>query len=221
MKVYSELLKAEIELEAFEGCVTYKGLKHFFLYELDKAVYAQRHDISFVPGTQWPVAKCVIDDARGNHIVCFGEANPENIQSDIDKNNPYMCAAKRAFNNAVVEYLGLPGRVGEAETPAEGSDPAVPVATESYLSAPVASQPAAADEMPAAQPEAQASVSAPAEPVGNPWDQVYDSGKYKGSGKTYREVADENSDYVQWIIDKGRNRKDADIFAQYLASKGN
>jgi len=224
MKVFSELLNAEIELEAFEGCVTHKALKHYFLHELDKKKFAHRYDISFVAGAQWPVAKCVIDDALGNHIVCFGEASPANMQSDIDKNNPYMCASKRAFNGAVVEYLGLPGRVSESEASSSDTAPAAPEASATeHVAAPTIDQ-ATASQM-ALDPEPVHIEPANVQPASAsseaPWDAVYDSGKYKGAGKTYREVAEENPDYVQWLIDKGRNREVAAIFSQYLASKVN
>ena len=54
---------------------------------------------------------CSIGDADGRRIEKLGESTGNTLTTDIAKNYPGLMAFKRAFDDAAIKYLGLPGKV--------------------------------------------------------------------------------------------------------------
>lgn len=54
---------------------------------------------------------CSIVDNNGYRVECIGEATPATLTTPISRNYPVLMAHKRAFDGAVIRYLGLQGKV--------------------------------------------------------------------------------------------------------------
>lgn len=206
-KIFSKHLNKEIELDVEDGFIKHDSLVDYIVNGLaDRHIRYDLSPKSADAGVSHPYFQCVMQDAE-RRITTSGEASTDTLTTDLHKQYPATTAANRAFDSAAILYLGLPGKYISA-----GNESTV---SENVPSAPVA----AMVSEPANAPAPVAENASEAVPGGNPWDEVYDSGKFKGMGKTYAQIADEAPDYAKWFVDKGRNREAAEIFKAYLATK--
>lgn len=185
MKVHSKYLNESIDLPTTlgkEGKVlyTHEGFEDCILNQMPSD-FGVTYDIE-IPHAErgYVVARCVIEDSSHRKVVAVGDADSADV------------ASIRAFDRAAMAYLGV-------SFPEKGSDETEPAAV----------KPAPAPK-PAARPaEEKKEQPAPAAPSqksnagGFSLDTVCTSGKYKADGKTYRQIAMEHPDYVDWCASKG------------------
>lgn len=119
MKIYSRYLDKEIEFS--EATIMSNGdrkvlIPHDALEELiynsDKAAKdnIQVHYTPVVTEPRHYAFMCAINDKNGRRIESIGEALDATLDTEIAKNYPALMAVKRAFDDAAIKFLGLPGK---------------------------------------------------------------------------------------------------------------
>lgn len=180
MNVHSKYLDEAIELPTTAGkegkiLYTHEGFEDLILNKLPTNFETQ-YDITIEHAEKgYVVARCVIQDVSGRKTVAVGDADSADV------------AAIRAFDRAAMAYLGVgfPDKGTEDQSGQDGDSKPAPV-----------SQPA---EDKRDTPPSQAKKSS----GGFSLDAICTSGKYKAEGKTYRQIAEDYPDYVEWCASKG------------------
>ena len=124
MKVYSNYLGREIELPSFDVLEGDKSIPVVSYNALRAAIYgekeciergAQPHYNSVVTEPGHYAFICVISDDAGRRVEGFGESLPATLDTQIAKNYPALMAAKRAFSDAALLFLGINNAYSDAQ----------------------------------------------------------------------------------------------------------
>ena len=182
MNVHSKYLDETINLPTTAGkegklLYTHEGFEDLILNHLP-STFECSYDITIAHAEKgYVVARCAIWDGSGRKTVAVGDAESADV------------AAIRAFDRAAMAYLGVGFPDKGAETNADQT-PEAPTP-----------EPAArpAEEKPATPPAQQGKNGS----GGFNLDAICNSGKYKAEGKTYRQIAADYPDYVEWCAGKG------------------
>lgn len=112
MKIFSKTLNEDVEINASE---TSEGmlLSHDDLLSITFE-YPSRFRYQLIPehiSDNHSVYRCIMEDNEtGRQIECIGESTPETLTTQISRNYPSLMAAKRAFDEAMITILQLPGK---------------------------------------------------------------------------------------------------------------
>lgn len=112
MKIFSKTLEKDLEINASE---TSAGmlLSHDDLLRITLD-HPSRFRYQLVPeyiSDNHSVYRCIMEDNEtGRQIECIGESTPETLTTEISRNYPSLMAAKRAFDEAMITILQLPGK---------------------------------------------------------------------------------------------------------------
>lgn len=151
MKVYSNYLKKEIELpsfDVFEGdratpVVQYNALKHFIYGEeqcVQNGVQAHYNPVVVEPGHYAFI--CTISDDSGRRVEGFGESLPATLDTKIAQDYPSLMAAKRAFSDAALLFLGIPDAYSDAQISKKPTANNIPMSSAEYSQRVAAEKPA-------------------------------------------------------------------------------
>ena len=133
MKITSKYLDREIEIpptQFADGDETVTIIPHDVLEDLiynseEAAVNnIQVHYSIVVAEPRHYAFVCSINDKHGRRIESIGESLEDTLSTVISRNYPVLMAAKRAFDDAAIKFLGCPGKVYsdqqiEVENPGE------------------------------------------------------------------------------------------------------
>ncbi len=118
MKIYSTFLNKEVDVAVMER----DGAKIIFHNEIEKL--ADENDVSCTYETVdfkglVAVVKCIAtattENGKVKRIEAFGESNDKNLENAIAQKYPFIMAAKRAYDRAVLRCLGLYGFYSDCE----------------------------------------------------------------------------------------------------------
>lgn len=118
MKIYSTFLKKDVDVAVTER----DGAKIIPHYEIEKL--ADENDVSCTYETVdfkglVAVVKCIATATTGDgklkRIEAFGESNDKNLENAIAQKYPFIMAAKRAYDRAVLRCLGFYGFYSDCE----------------------------------------------------------------------------------------------------------
>lgn len=205
-------LLGDIELNVIQNkdggeFIPHQELSRFIYDEMFGKVSVEQN---VIPAESGVLATCKMTDVTtGRSVVGIGESSPTAMESDYEKTHRAYSAANRAFDNAAFLFLGIdrstlsrgegqPENRTHAEAPVEASEPA----------------PAPA---PAAPAPARTSGSNNQQVIDaeNPFDTVITGGKFKG--RTFRDVAENEPAYAQWVVEKSKMSQEVkDLFAALL-----
>lgn len=117
-KIKSSYLNKEVELEEsviYENGAEIRILTHA---SLERVIYndencrdtnVQVHFTSVCSEPNHYAFICRMSDTSGRAVECMGESIPATLTTQIAKNYPVLMAYKRAFDDAAIKFLGLPG----------------------------------------------------------------------------------------------------------------
>lgn len=118
MKIYSSFLKKDVDVTVTER----DGAKIILHNEIEKL--ADENDVNCTYETVdfkglVAVVKCIAtattEEGKLKRIEAFGESNDKNLETAIAMKYPYIMAAKRAYDRAVLRCLGLYGFYSDCE----------------------------------------------------------------------------------------------------------
>lgn len=112
MNIFSETLGKEIEVKAFEteagSLLSHDDLMKVFIDNTPRFSY------QLIPDKvekDHSVYRCIMEDTiSGSRIESVGESTPETLTTKISSDYPSLMAAKRAFDEAMITILRLPGK---------------------------------------------------------------------------------------------------------------
>lgn len=112
MKIFSKTLEEEIEIGTVDSSagmlLSHEDLMNVIIEHMPRFRYQLIHEHV---SENHSVYRCVIDDTEtGKHVESIGESVPETLSTEISKNYPTLMAAKRAFDEAAITILRLPGK---------------------------------------------------------------------------------------------------------------
>lgn len=179
--------------------------------ELSRYIYDEMFgqvsvDTQLVSTGSGVLATCKMTDVEtGRSVVGVGESVPTPMESDYEKGHRAFSAANRAFDNAAFLFLGIDrSTLAKADAPQHEAPATEP-----------AQAPASAPAKPAEQQNDRGTSLKQTIDENAPFDTVIVSGKFKG--KTFREAAQENPGYAQWVIEKSKMPQEIkDIFSALL-----
>lgn len=117
-KLKSSYLNIEFEFNAFESqengeaiqIVSHESLEDIIHNQVPKELQARYDYNEMVVGRDHCVIRCTISDAKGRRVQAIGESVPETLETEISRCYPAVMAAQRAFDRAVIRYLGFSGK---------------------------------------------------------------------------------------------------------------
>lgn len=126
MKVFSNYFNKEIELPSFDvqqgektiSVVSYNALKHLIYSDqmcIKNGVQAHYTPVVIENGHYGFI--CTISDDPGRRVEGFGESLPATLDTKIAQDYPSFMAAKRAFSDAALLFLGLPDAYSDVQIP--------------------------------------------------------------------------------------------------------
>lgn len=117
-KLKSSYLNIEFEVNAFESqengealqIVSHESLEDIIHNQVPKELQAKYDYNEMRIGRDHCVIRCTISDVKGRRVQAIGESVPETLETDISRCYPAVMAAQRAFDRAVIRYLGFSGK---------------------------------------------------------------------------------------------------------------
>lgn len=118
-KIKSPYTNIEYELETFDKStnedimtiISHNSLERLMHNVLMNSDYSVNYDLNFIECTKrHTVVECVIWDKNSRRISGIGESSLESLNSSIAKQYPSLTASQRAFDRAIIRYLGFEGR---------------------------------------------------------------------------------------------------------------
>lgn len=87
------------------------------------------HHVCLVSEPRHYAFMCSIEDSEGRRVEGIGEALDATLDTQIAQNYPVLMAFKRAFDDAAIKFLRLPGKVYTDQQIMPGDETSVPSAT--------------------------------------------------------------------------------------------
>lgn len=117
-KLKSSYLNIEFEVNAFESqengdpiqIVSHESLEDIIHNQVPKEFQTKYDYNEMRIGRDHCVIRCTISDIAGRRVQAIGESVPETLETDISRCYPAVMAAQRAFDRAVIRYLGFSGK---------------------------------------------------------------------------------------------------------------
>ena len=118
-KIKSLYTNIKYELETFEKVnnegvmtiISHNSLERLMHNVLMKEDCAVKYDLNFIECTEkHTVVECIIWDNKSRRISAIGESSYKSLNSDIARQYPSLTASQRAFDRAIIRYLGFEGR---------------------------------------------------------------------------------------------------------------
>ncbi|NLT15963.1 MAG: hypothetical protein GXY05_16690 [Clostridiales bacterium] len=219
MKLFSRYLAGEVEVAVTRTTVDGETKDLVCHESLEELIYNSEQaakmnfQVHYTPVVTEPghyAFICTISDKPGRRIEAIGEALEATLETTISKNYPALMAAKRAFDDAAIKFLGLPGKTysdqqiiepgqpaagssapsNKAETKAAGKDAgqkAAPASGQKPAAAPKASPKPEPPAAPATPAEPEPEPAPPAEPELNDELSGADASEIESSEDTYSE----------------------------------
>ena len=100
-----------IDGDAVIGLISHESLKDVLLNQVPPDLEVKYTFNVIKAELDHSVVACVITDSTGRRIETLGEATLPTLINDISRNYPTTMAKKRAFDQAVIDYIGMPGKV--------------------------------------------------------------------------------------------------------------
>ena len=91
--------------------ISHDSLKDILLNQIPKDVGIKYTFDVIKTELDHSVVKCVITDDLGRRIETLGESTTATLINEISRNYPTTMAKKRAFDQAVIDYIGMKGKV--------------------------------------------------------------------------------------------------------------
>lgn len=100
-----------IDGDAIITLISHESLKDILLNQVPSDLGIQYTFNVIKSELNHSVVICVITDNTGRRIEALGESTLPTLTTEISRNYPTTMAKKRAFDQAVIDYIGMPGKV--------------------------------------------------------------------------------------------------------------
>lgn len=212
MNIKSEYFNEEFEVDIYEQVSNGRALQvvtHASLADLVHRVLPEKghtlnYNYEYCTGLGYPAFICTMVDATGRRVSATGGALPASLTDDISRMFPVEMAEKRAFDRAVISFLGIPQKVyssseieinfnvgASLDTPEEKTVKSEETKTQEPVVETVS--PIVLDEE-----EEVIDAQAMAEEIDYS-GYVLDLGKYRNTGKTLKEICEDNTDKLSGL----------------------
>lgn len=91
--------------------ISHQSLKDILLNQIPVDIGIEYHFIVDKADVDHSVVRCIISDKSGRRIEALGESIPNTLTTQISLDYPTTMAKNRAFDQAVIDYIGMTGKV--------------------------------------------------------------------------------------------------------------